>query len=85
MKAFAALIDRLIYTRSRNSKLALLVDYLRHTPDPDRGWAIAALIESLDFPAVKSAMVRALLATRVDEELFRLSRHFVGDTAETAA
>ncbi len=85
MKAFAALIDRLIYTRSRNSKLALIVDYLRHTPDPDRGWAIAALTESLDFPAVKSAMVRALLATRVDEELFRLSRHFVGDTAETAA
>ena len=85
MKAFAALIDRLIYTRSRNSKLALIADYLTHTSDPDRGWAIAALTESLDFPAVKSAMVRALLATRVDEELFRLSRHFVGDTAETAA
>ncbi len=85
MKAFAALIDRLIYTRSRNSKLALIVDYLRHSPDPDRGWAIAALTESLDFPAVKAGTVRALLATRVDEELFRLSRHFVGDTAETAA
>lgn len=85
MKAFAALIDRLIYTRSRNSKLALIADYLMHTPDPDRGWAIAALTDSLDFPAVKSAMIRNLLATRVDEELFRLSRHFVGDTAETAA
>ena len=85
MKRFAALVDRLIYTRSRNSKLALIVDYLRHTPDPDRGWAIAALTESLDFPAVKAGTVRALLATRVDEELFRLSRHFVGDTAETAA
>ncbi|WP_432769734.1 MAG: cisplatin damage response ATP-dependent DNA ligase [Sphingopyxis sp.] len=85
MKAFAALIDRLIYTRSRNSKLALIVDYLRHTPDPDRGWAIAALTESLDFPAVKAGTVRTLLATRVDEDLFRLSRHFVGDTAETAA
>lgn len=85
MKAFSALIDRLIYTRSRNSKLALIADYLKHTPDPDRGWAIAALTESLDFPAVKSAMVRALLGSRVDEELFRLSRHFVGDTAETAA
>ncbi|WP_422060154.1 cisplatin damage response ATP-dependent DNA ligase [Sphingopyxis sp.] len=85
MKRFAALIDRLIYTRSRNSKLALIVDYLRHTPDPDRGWAIAALTESLDFPAVKAGTVRTLLATRVDEELFRLSRHFVGDTAETAA
>ena len=85
MKRFAALIDRLIYTRSRNTKLALIVDYLRHTPDPDRGWALAALTESLDFPAVKAGTVRALLATRVDEELFRLSRHFVGDTAETAA
>jgi DNA ligase-1 len=85
VKRFAALIDRLIYTRSRNSKLALIVDYLRHAPDPDRGWAIAALTESLDFPAVKAGTVRALLATRVDEELFRLSRHFVGDTAETAA
>jgi DNA ligase-1 len=85
VKRFAALIDRLIYTRSRNTKLALIVDYLKRTPDPDRGWAIAALTESLDFPAVKAGMVRALLATRVDEELFRLSRHFVGDTAETAA
>jgi DNA ligase-1 len=85
VKRFAVLIDRLIYTRSRNSKLALIVDYLRHTPDPDRGWAIAALTESLDFPAVKAGTVRTLLATRVDEELFRLSRHFVGDTAETAA
>jgi len=85
VKRFAALIDRLIYTRSRNSKLALIVDYLKHTPDPDRGWALAALTEALDFPAVKAGTVRTLLATRVDEELFRLSRHFVGDTAETAA
>ena len=85
MKRFAALIDRLVYTRSRNSKLALIVDYLKHTPDPDRGWALAALTGALDFPAVKAGTVRALLASRVDEELFRLSRHFVGDTAETAA
>ena len=73
MKRFAALIDRLIYTRSRNSKLALIVDYLRHTPDPDRGWALAALTEALDFPAVKAGTVRTLLSTRVDEELFRLA------------
>ena len=47
MNRFAALLDRLIYTRSRNAKLALIVTYLRETPDPDRGWAIAALTESL--------------------------------------
>jgi len=85
VKRFAALIDRLVYTRSRNSKLALIVDYLKHTPDPDRGWALAALTGALDFPAVKAGTVRALLGARVDDELFRLSRHFVGDTAETAA
>jgi DNA ligase 1 len=85
MKAFAALLDRLIYTRSRNTKLALIAAYLRATPDPDRGWAMAALTEVLDFPAVKAAMARALLATRVDEELARLSRQFVGETAETIA
>ena len=43
MRAFADLLDRLIYTRSRNAKLRLIGDYLRTTPDPDRGWAIAAL------------------------------------------
>ena len=85
MKAFATLLDRLIYTRSRNAKLALIAAYLRQTPDPDRGWAMAALTEVLDFPAVKAAMARALLATRVDEELARLSRQFVGETAETIA
>lgn len=85
MKPFAALIDRLIYTRSRNRKLALIADYLKRIPDPDRGWAMAALTESLDFPPIKAAMIRRLLATRVDEQLFRLSRQFVGDTAETAA
>lgn len=85
MKPFAALIDRLIYTRSRNVKLALIAEYLRVAPDPDRGWALAALTEVLNFPAVKAGMARALLATRVDEELARLSRQFVGETAETIA
>ena len=85
MRAFAALIDRLIYTRSRNIKLQLIADYLRETPDPDRGWALAGLTDAIDFPAVKSAMVRKLAMTRIDEELLRLSRQFVGDTSETVA
>ena len=43
MEQFAALIDALVYTRSRNEKLRLIAEYLRATPDPDRGWALAAL------------------------------------------
>ncbi|WP_373490167.1 cisplatin damage response ATP-dependent DNA ligase [Parasphingorhabdus sp.] len=85
MRRFAALIDSLIYTRSRNAKLAAIASYLRETPDPDRGWALAALTDSLDFPAVKSSTIRTLAGTRIDLELFRLSRHHVGDTAETVA
>ena len=85
MERFAALVDALVYTASRNAKLALLADYLQHTPDPDRGWALAALTDGLDFPAVKASTIRNLLMTRVDPALFQLSRDFVGDTAETAS
>jgi len=85
MERFAALVDALVYTRSRNGKLALIARYLRETPDPDRGWALAALTECLDFPAVKSSTVRNLLMERVDPVLYALSRDFVGDTAETAS
>ncbi len=85
MRAFADLLDRLIYTRSRNAKLALIDTYLRDTPDPDRGWAIAALTGDLDLPAVKSASIRALITERTDPVLFAMSRDFVGDTAETVA
>ncbi|MCB2076140.1 MAG: cisplatin damage response ATP-dependent DNA ligase [Novosphingobium sp.] len=85
MEAFAALIDALVYTRSRNAKLRLIAEYLRATPDPDRGWALAALTDSLDFPAVKSATIRNLMTERIDPVLYALSRDYVGDTAETAS
>ena len=85
MEKFAALIDALVYTRSRNEKLRLIGEYLRATPDPDRGWALAALSDGLDFPAVKSSTIRTILKDRVDPVLWTLSRDFVGDTAETAS
>ncbi len=85
MKDFATLLDTLVYTSSRNRKLALIADYLRSTPDPDRGWALAALTGELDFPAVKSSTIRNLMKDRVDPVLWTLSRDFVGDTAETAS
>ncbi len=85
MEELAALIDALVYTRSRNEKLRLIAEYLRAAPDPDRGWALAALTDGLDFPAVKSSTIRNLLMERVDPVLWTLSRDFVGDTAETAS
>ncbi|MGO4128611.1 cisplatin damage response ATP-dependent DNA ligase [Inquilinus sp. YAF38] len=85
MKAFAALIEGLVYMPSRNGKLRLLADYFEHTPDPDRGWALAALTGSLTFAAAKASTIRNLAVERVDEALFGWSYDFVGDLAETVA
>src|ERR1700750_3215098 len=85
MRAFAKLLDGLVYTRSRNAKLKLIGDYLKATPDPDRGWAMAALTGDLDLPGVKPAQIRGLIEGGVDPVLFRMSRDYVGDTAETIA
>ncbi len=85
MHAFAALLDRLTYTPQRNGKLRLMTAYFRTAPDPDRGYALAALTDGLDLRLPVRRLLTELLATRVDAELFRLSRDYVGDTAETVA
>ena len=85
MRAFSQLLDALVYTRSRTAKLKLIGDYLRRTPDPDRGYALAALTGELSLPAVKSAAIRAIVEERVDPTLFHMSWDYVGDLAETAA
>jgi DNA ligase-1 len=85
MQAFAALLDRLVYTRSRNAKLRLIADYLDATPDPDRGWALAALTGGFDLKAVQPKLIRTLLEERIDPVLLAMSYDYVGDMAETAS
>lgn len=85
MNRFAALLDRLAYEPRRNAKLRLLVDYFSHTPDPDRGYALAALTSSLMFKEAKAGLIRGLVEERTDPFLFRMSYNYVGDLAETVA
>jgi len=85
VKAFAELLDRLAYTPSRNDKLRLLADYFASAPDPDRGFALAALTDGLFFRLPLRRILTELLGPRVDPVLFDLSRDYVGDTAETVA
>ena len=85
MRAFSPLLDDLVYTRSRNTKLKLIGDYLKETPDPDRGYGLAALTGTLDIPHIKPAAIRGLVEERIDPVLFHMSRDYVGDTAETVA
>jgi len=85
MRAFAELLDRLSLTPSRNAKLTLVRDYLRDTPDPDRGWALAALTGDLTFDAAKPTFIRKAVEERMDPQLFWWSYDYVGDLAETVA
>jgi DNA ligase-1 len=85
MRAFARLLDRLAFTASRNAKLRLVRDFLAETPDPDRGWALAALTGTLVFSAAKPARS----ARRSRRGWIRCcsawSYDYVGDLAETVA
>ena len=85
MKDFSRLLDRLSFEPSRNGKLRLMADYFRSTPDPERGFALAALTGTLTFANAKPATIRALAAERTDPVLFGLSYDYVGDLSETVA
>src|SRR5205807_8367631 len=85
MNRFAALLDALLFTPSRNGKLRLMREYFATAPDPERGWGLAALTGELGFAEAKPAQVRDLALSRVDAELFGWSYDFVGDLAETVS
>ncbi|MEA2760556.1 MAG: ligase 1 [Methylobacteriaceae bacterium] len=85
MNRFAELLDRLSFEPSRNNKLRLMTDYFHTTPDPERGYALAALTGALGFQHAKPGLIRALISERVDPVLFAMSYDYVGDLSETVA
>ncbi len=85
MNRFAHLLDRLAYEPGRNNKLRLMTEHFRTAPDPERGWALAALTGSLSFLHAKPGLIRALIIERADPVLFEWSYDYVGDLAETVA
>jgi DNA ligase-1 len=85
MIAFAALLERLVFTPSRNAKIALMRRYFATQPDPDRGIGLAAITGELSFTAAKPGLIRELAAARTNPVLFDWSYDYVGDLAETVA
>src|ERR1700730_13648749 len=85
MNRFAELLDRLAYEPGRNNKLRLITDYFRSVPDPERGYALAAMTGALSFKHAKPNLIRTLIAERTDPVLFALSYDYVGDLSETVA
>lgn len=85
MKQFAELLEKLIFTPSRNRKIEELANYFKNTPDPDRGYALAAITRDLDIKNFKASHLKQLTMERVDPVLFQLSYDYVGDLGETIA
>jgi DNA ligase-1 len=85
MIAFAELLEHLVLTPGRLAKIALLRRYFETEPDPDRGFALAALTGELAFQAAKPMLIRGLAEARTDPVLFAWSYDYVGDLADTVA
>ena len=84
MKAFADLLDNLVHTPQRNGKIRLWLDYfdtVSNQIELDSGGSDG----ELKLPSMKAAMIRELIAERVDPTLFELSYDYVGDLAETVS
>jgi DNA ligase-1 len=85
MKTFAQLLNRLYFTYSHLAKLKLLQDFFKATPDPERGYALAIMADTLEFPTFKRSLIKELIEGRIDPYLFALSCDYVGDLSETIA
>ena len=80
MKAFSQLLDRLTYTPARNGKLMLMRNYFLATPDPDRGYALAALTDGLPIDVPLRRVLAGLCRGLSTDELtaaFGVSRSTV--------
>ena len=83
MRDFSELIDKLLLTSSRNRKVDILCDYFKNTPDPDRGFTLAIITNSLELKNIPISKIKEIVRENVDAELFALSYDYVGDLAET--
>ncbi|WP_394222456.1 cisplatin damage response ATP-dependent DNA ligase [Alteromonas gracilis] len=85
MEAFSHLLEQLYYTAGTKAKAQLIADYIANTPDPDRGWAIAAMSGTLRFDFFKRNTVKKLITDHTDPALFSMSYDYVGEVSETVA
>ncbi len=85
MEAFSDLLEQLYFTNGTKAKAALIAHYIATTPDPDRGWAIAAIAGELRFDFFKRNTIKTLMLERIDENLFAMSYDYVGEMSETVA
>ncbi|STX29831.1 Putative DNA ligase-like protein Rv0938/MT0965 [Legionella beliardensis] len=85
MKKFAQLLSTLYFTYSHLDKMTVIQQFFKETADPERGYALAIMANTLVFPTFKRSLIKELMQEKVDPVLFELSYDYVGDMSETVA
>ena len=65
--------------------MAIILRYVGETPDPERGYALAIMAGTLEFPTFSRKLIKELMYEHVDPTLFEFSYDYVGDISETIA
>jgi len=81
MEEFSRLLDELYFTNSTLAKEKILANYLVSTPDPDRGWALAAIAGTLSFDLFKRNLSKSLIIERMDGQRQRRYPPIPGTTS----
>jgi len=74
VERFSELLDDLYFTNSNLAKEMILTNYLRAAPDPDRGWALAAIAGTLSFDLFKRNVIKSLMMERMICRAIMLAR-----------
>ena len=85
MKRFSELLLNLIFTSSRNDKIAHIINWINGSDIEEIGWGLSIICQELDISKVKPSIVKEISILHLDKYLFELSYDYVGDMAETVS
>ena len=85
MKRFSELLLNLIFTSSRNDKIAHIINWINGSDIEEIGWGLSIICQELDISKVKPSIIKEISISHLDKYLFDLSYDYVGDMAETVS
>ena len=85
MKRFSELLLNLIFTSSRNDKIAHIINWINGSDIEEIGWGLSIICQELDISKVKPSIIKEISISHLDKYLFDISYDYVGDMAETVS
>ena len=74
MKDFSNLLEKIIFTPSRNSKISIISQFFKNCKDPERGFVLAMLTGNLKIAKITSSSLKDITKKKVDPILESIPR-----------